>query len=165
MRLQSRCRTELPSPEDLTGLEDPHPRCLAYMTSKLVLAVGMSTQAMWTSPWGSLQQGSWLLTERGTDRHRHGHTERESSAMPLYHFRCFLARIKSLWPVFTQGETSHRTWSWDSGITGAISETACHLIKGKLLPHNSSPQWNTTYLFLSSFKKKFVSSVSSFFNV
>ena len=51
MRLQSRCRTELPSPEDLTGLEDPHPRCLAYMTSKLVLAVGMSTQAMWTSPW------------------------------------------------------------------------------------------------------------------
>lgn len=43
MRLQSRCRTELRSPEDLTGLEDPNPRCLAYMTSKLVLAVGMST--------------------------------------------------------------------------------------------------------------------------
>lgn len=121
---------------------------------------------MWISPWGSLQHGSWLLTEGGTDRHRHGHRERESSAMTLYHLCCFLARIKSLWPVFTQGETSHRTWIREDGDHWGHLRDCLSWIKGKLLPRNSSPQWNATcYLFLASFKKKFASSVSSFFNV
>ena len=98
----------------------------------------------------NMEAGFWRR-EGGTDRQTQTWTQRESSAVTCYHLHCFLlARIKSLQPVFTQGETSQM-------VT---------LIKGKLLPHNSSPQWNAAhYLFLFSFKKKFVTSFSSFFNV
>lgn len=119
---------------------------------------------MWISPWGSLQHGSWLLTEGGTDRHRHGHRGR---ALQWHYIisAAFLLESSHYDQSSVKGRHHTGLEYQKMGITGAIWDCLSR-IKGKLLPHNSSPQWNATcYLFLASFKKKFTSSVSSFFNV
>lgn len=117
---------------------------------------GAPTSSVPCGPMGQLATRQ-LAFDRGEDRLNTDMDTQRGRALQ-WHITsscCFLARIKSLWPVFTQGR-HHTGLKFETvGSLGLSQETAYHLIKGKLLPHNSSPQWNTTcYLFLSSFKKE-----------